>query len=188
MIRQTGGLSWFWSRGWRQHLQSLPAAGAARRSPTTLLPPPPSLWPLSVSQVGSLPSRPTWATRHLLSSAAQVQRGIPAASSWASQDLGANNPYQRDVLGALPGFHCASSTSEPPHLGVGGFPGNEPRCQCRRYERLGFDPWVGKTPGGGHGIPLQQSCLENPTDRGAWQATVRGVAQSQAELKQPSTH
>ena len=34
--------------------------------------------------------------------------------------------------------------------------------------RLGFDPWVGKIPGGGHGSPLQYSCLENPMDRGAW--------------------
>ena len=31
-------------------------------------------------------------------------------------------------------------------------------------------------PGGGHGNPLQYSCLENPMDRGAWQATVHGVA------------
>ena len=106
-------------------------------------------------QVGSLPSQPTWAAKHLRSSAVQVQRGIPATSSWASEDLGANNPYQRAVLCSLPGFPCAPSTSEPPHLGVGGFLGNEPRCQCRRYKRLGFDPWVGKTPGGGHGIPLQ---------------------------------
>ena len=33
-------------------------------------------------------------------------------------------------------------------------------------------------PGGGHGNPLQYSCLENPMDRGAWWATVRGVAKS----------
>ena len=33
-------------------------------------------------------------------------------------------------------------------------------------------------PGGGHGNPRQNSCLENPTDRGAWQATVHGVAES----------
>ena len=31
----------------------------------------------------------------------------------------------------------------------------------------------------GHGNPLQYSCLENPLDRGAWQAAVRGVARSQ---------
>ena len=34
----------------------------------------------------------------------------------------------------------------------------------------------GRSPGGGHGNPLQCSCLENPMDRGAWQATVHRVA------------
>jgi len=34
----------------------------------------------------------------------------------------------------------------------------------------------GRSPGGGHGNPLQYSCLENPMNRGAWQATVHGVA------------
>ena len=43
-------------------------------------------------------------------------------------------------------------------------------------------------PGGGHGHPLQYSCLENPMDRGAWQATVHGVAKSWTRLKQLSTH
>ena len=38
----------------------------------------------------------------------------------------------------------------------------------------------GRCPGGGHGNPLQHSCLENPTDRGARRATVCGVAESQA--------
>ena len=32
----------------------------------------------------------------------------------------------------------------------------------------GFDPWVGRSPGGGHGNPLQYSCLENPMDREPW--------------------
>ena len=36
-------------------------------------------------------------------------------------------------------------------------------------------------PGGGHGNTLQYSCLENPMDRGAWQATVHSVANSKAE-------
>ena len=35
-----------------------------------------------------------------------------------------------------------------------------------------------KSPGEGHGKPLQYSCLENPMDRGAWQATVHGVTKS----------
>ena len=50
-------------------------------------------------------------------------------------------------------------------------------CQCRRHNRLRFDPWVGKIPGGGNGYPLQYSCLDNPMDRGAWQATVHGATE-----------
>ena len=39
-------------------------------------------------------------------------------------------------------------------------------------------PELGRSPGGGHGNPLQYSCLENPMDRGTWQATVHKVAES----------
>ena len=49
--------------------------------------------------------------------------------------------------------------------------------------RDGFNHWDGKIPGGGHGNPVQYSCLENPKGRGAWQATVQRVAQSQTQLK-----
>ena len=38
----------------------------------------------------------------------------------------------------------------------------------------GLIPGPGRSPGGGNGNPLQYSCLENPLDRGAWQATVHG--------------
>ena len=41
----------------------------------------------------------------------------------------------------------------------------------------------GRSPGEGNGNPLQNSCLKNPMDRGAWQATVHGVAESQTRLK-----
>ena len=39
-----------------------------------------------------------------------------------------------------------------------------------------FNPWVGKIHGEGNGNPLQYVCLGDPMDRGAWQATVCGVA------------
>ena len=42
----------------------------------------------------------------------------------------------------------------------------------------GSIPGLGRSPGGGHGNPLQYSCLENPMDRGAWWATVHRVAKS----------
>ena len=52
----------------------------------------------------------------------------------------------------------------------------------------GSIPESGRSPGGGHGNPLQYSYLENFMDRGAWQATVHGVAKSQTRLKRLSTH
>ena len=39
-------------------------------------------------------------------------------------------------------------------------------------------PGSERSPGGGHGNPLQDSCLENPVDGGAWWATVHGVSKS----------
>ena len=45
-----------------------------------------------------------------------------------------------------------------------------------------LDQIPGRSPGGGNGNPLQYSCLENPMDRGAWRATVHGVAESRTRL------
>ena len=53
---------------------------------------------------------------------------------------------------------------------------------------VGSIPGSGRCPRGGHGNPLQYSCLENPMDRGAWQATVHGVTQSWTPLKQLNMH
>ena len=47
----------------------------------------------------------------------------------------------------------------------------------------GSTPGSGRSPGKGNGKPLQYSCLENPMDRGAWRAIVRGVAKSQTRLR-----
>ena len=44
---------------------------------------------------------------------------------------------------------------------------------------LGSIPGLGRTPGGGHGNPLQYSCLENSMDRGAWRATEHRVTRNQ---------
>ena len=43
-------------------------------------------------------------------------------------------------------------------------------------------------PGGGHGNPVQYSCLENPMDRGAWRATVHGFAESGMTEQLTITH
>ena len=67
-----------------------------------------------------------------------------------------------------------------------GFPdgsvGKESTCNARDSGDMGWIPGSKRVPGGGNGKLLQYSCLENPMDRGAWQATVPGVTKSQTQL------
>ena len=67
----------------------------------------------------------------------------------------------------------------------GGMSGKEHTCQCRRPR---LDPWVTKIPWRRAWQSAPGSCLENPTDNGAWRATVHGVAKSQTWLKWLSMH
>ena len=53
---------------------------------------------------------------------------------------------------------------------------------------MGSIPGSGRSPRGGHGNPIQYFCLENPMDRGSWQATVHRVAKTQTRLKWLITH
>ena len=64
-----------------------------------------------------------------------------------------------------------------------GFPGglNGKASSCNVGDP-GSIPGPGKSPGEGNGSPLRNSCLENPMDGGAWQATVDGVAKSWTRL------
>ena len=52
-----------------------------------------------------------------------------------------------------------------------------PPANARDLKNMGSIPGLGRSPGAGHGNPLQYSCLENPMDRGAWRAVVHGVAE-----------
>ena len=52
---------------------------------------------------------------------------------------------------------------------------------------MGLILGLGRSPGEENGYPLQCSCLENPTDRGAWRAAVRGVAQESDTTEHLST-
>ena len=52
-----------------------------------------------------------------------------------------------------------------------------PPANAGDMRAAGSMPGLGKSPGGKHGNPLQDSCLENPMDRGTWWATVRGISQ-----------
>ena len=66
---------------------------------------------------------------------------------------------------ALRAFQVALVVKNPPaHVGDG--------------RDLGLTPGSRRSPGGGHGNPVQYSCLENPMDRGAWKATIHSVAKS----------
>ena len=47
---------------------------------------------------------------------------------------------------------------------------------------VGLIPGSERSPGGGHGDPLQHSCLENPIDGGVWQISVHRVAMSQTQV------
>ena len=71
----------------------------------------------------------------------------------------------------------------------GGTSGKEPSYQRGDTRYSGPIPWSGKSPGGGHGNPLQSSCLENPVDRGAWWTTVHGghTELDMTEMTQHST-
>ena len=61
---------------------------------------------------------------------------------------------------------------------VGNFPGgSDSKASAFNARDPGLIPGSGRSPGEGNGNPLQYSCLENPMDRGAWLATVHGVAE-----------
>ena len=71
--------------------------------------------------------------------------------------------------------------------GTPGFPGSasgkEPPANAGDIRDAGSIPGSGRSPGGGHGKPLQFSCLENPTDRGAWQAKSRTHLRDTARIQ-----
>ena len=64
----------------------------------------------------------------------------------------------------------------------------EPTCNAGNARNVGLISGSGRSPGRGHGNPVQSSCLENPMDRGAWWATVHGVAKSQTCLSTHTAH
>ena len=59
-----------------------------------------------------------------------------------------------------------------------GSAGKESACSSGETGEASLTPGLGRSHKGGNGNPLQYSCLKNPTDRGAWQATVHGITKS----------
>ena len=103
---------------------------------------------------------------------------------WEKQKLS----QQEDVISKCP-HNPGAGRAEPllcgPTLQDWSFPGAQwwRIClQCRDRGDLGSVPGLGKSPGEGNGSPLQYSGQENPKNRGAWQATVHGIAKSRTQL------
>ena len=71
------------------------------------------------------------------------------------------------------------------HRGSRWLSGKESACSAGDTSSV---PGSGRSCGGGHGNPLQYSCLENPMDRGGWWTTDHRVTKSQTPLKQLSMH
>ena len=65
-----------------------------------------------------------------------------------------------------------------------GFPWGLSGKESLAMQKKGSIPGSGRSPGGRHGNPLQYSCLENPMERGTWQAIVHRIAKSWTQLKQ----
>ena len=64
-----------------------------------------------------------------------------------------------------------------PSVGFTGLSGSKVKNPPSSAGDAGLIPWLGRSPGEGNGNPLQDSCLVNPRDRGAWKAIVHGVAE-----------
>ena len=62
-------------------------------------------------------------------------------------------------------------------------PVKNPPANAGDIRDIGSIPGLGRSPGEGNGNPLQSSFLENPVDRGTWQATVHNLSQSRTQLK-----
>ena len=83
-----------------------------------------------------------------------------------------------------PTFQAGTLPSEPENIFFFNrcIDGSEVKASAWNVGDLGLIPGSGRSPGEGNGNPLKYSCLENPMDRGAWWATLHGVAKRQTEL------
>ena len=95
-------------------------------------------------------------------------KGIPPSCPVSPQVLETKTNEQNTLLLAGPsGFPADSGVKNPP----------------ANAGDLGLIPGLGRSPGEGHGNPLQYSCLENSMDIGAWQATVQGITKESDTIK-----
>ena len=98
---------------------------------------------------------------------------LKSISVWAfCKNKQAGSKIHMELQGAL------NSQSNAEKGFPGGLDGKESACNVGDPDLI---PRLGRCPGEGTGNPLQYSCLENSTDRGAWWATVHAVTKSQTQ-------
>ena len=127
----------------------------------------------SVVQLSDLAS-----LRHVGSSRPRDQTHVPCVKRkilyhWTTQEVPSATVFECCTVSLFQWYNGDMLLGLPRWLS-----GREYACQCRRGRRLGFDPGLGRYPVVGNGSLLPYSCLKNSMDRGAWRATVRGVAES----------
>ena len=102
----------------------------------------------------------SWELKHFFGMGVLSLGSDPCFATYKRCDLGqVSQPLWATVFCSIPG-------------------GSEDKASACNAGDPGSIPGLGRSPGEGNGNPLQYSCLENPMDRGAWRATVHGVAES----------
>ena len=124
------------------------------------------------------------ALRPFSSSSAKVKPGSPppSLSEHKPWPLGCSVPMRQLRVPACPELCRSGRRSREDDCHVRKYDGSDGKESACNVGALGWIPRLGRSPGGGHGNPLQYSCLENPMDKGAWRATVHGVTKTQTQL------
>ena len=124
-----------------------------------------------------------WDSHHGGGALRTIQRPLSSWTQFTSNHL-ADGSSQESFLSISWSIHKTSDKFPTlSHLGLPKWrSGKESPWQCRRWNRCGVNPGLGRSSGVGNGNQLQYSCLENSMDRGAWQATVHGVEKSRTWL------
>ena len=122
--------------------------------------------------------------------------GSPRILEWVAYPFSRGTPWPRNQIRvfSIAGrfFTCWATREAYSFIYIHTHPGvsvvKNPHANAGNRRDVGSVPGLGRAPGGGHGNPLQYSCLENPMGKGALWAIVHRVAKSQIQLKWLSTH
>ena len=99
--------------------------------------------------------------------------------------LSGEPPWTEESSGLIHGVTIKHSIAQYVYVGFFhvGLRAKNPAANAGDIRYMGSIPGSGRSPGGGHGSPLQYSFLKSPMDRGAWRATVHRVTKSQTQMK-----